>query len=341
MTAATLETKHVATEDVKRKLAEKIELFIFTYNRAPFLEETLRQLTQSPFSLCKITVVDNASTDGTDEVCRKYADVIQRFRHVKHRANLGCSANYLRAVEMSQGLYTWVLCDDDKFDFSKAGDVIEKILEGKLDLISVGVEGHNLRGGTLTTTRELALTQEYFLWHSFIPSLIFKTVHFDSKSLVDGYHNADTLLPHFPFVANMAEKNVTIYISREKVIRKGDNFGYAPLQFMVGWLRGSNKIEDPVLRRKCMSEVLSGKKFWLNTIFAILIETTFRKREVRREYRNFAAEARKFTPLLLLKIYMLLPLVLAPKSVHRFCWRKYEEYRARKNQRAPQYDADR
>jgi len=337
---ATAESPSV-DQEIKRQLAEKIELFIFTYNRGPFLEKTLAQLAASPFSLCQITVVDNASTDTTDQVCRAFADQVPRFRHVKHRANLGCSANYLRAVELARGLYTWVLCDDDRFDFSKAGDIIEKILEGRLDLISVGVHGHNLRAGTLTTTRRIALEQEYFLWHSFIASLIFKTEHFDSNNLVEGYHNADTLLPHFMFIANMAIKDVTIYVSKEKVISKGNNFGYAPLQFLVGWLKGCNKIPDRVLRRKCMSEVLGGLWFWRNTIFAILIETTFRKREVRKEYRNFAAEARKFNPWLLFKIYLLLPLVLAPKPVHRWCWAKFEAYRARQNQTAPQFDADR
>src|SRR5437868_1458481 len=109
------------SDDVKKQLARKIELFIFTYNRAPFLENTLRQLAESPFSECKITVVDNASTDGTTEICERAAKMIPQFRHVRHRANLGCSANYLRAVELAGSLYTWVLCDDDSFDFSKAG----------------------------------------------------------------------------------------------------------------------------------------------------------------------------------------------------------------------------
>jgi hypothetical protein len=110
---------------------------------------------------------------------------------------------------------------------------------------------------------------------------------------------------------------------------------------MVGWLKGCNKIPDRTLRKKCMSEVLGGVNFWRNTLFAILIETTFRKREVRKEFSNFAAEARKYTPLLLLKIYCFLPLVLAPKSVHHWAWRKYEVYRAKKNQQAPKFDADR
>ena len=331
----------IFSDDVKRRLAERIELYIFTYNRGPFLEETLKTLSTSPFAECLITVVDNHSTDSTQEVCGRYSTILKKFRTVRHRANLGCSANYLRAVELASSTYTWILADDDRLDFTRAGDIIEKILEGEVDLISVGTEGHNLRGGTYGTTREVALSQEYFLWHSFIPSLIFKTEHFDSENLIEGYHNADTLLPHFMFVANMAVKNVTIYISKEKVFSKGNNFGYAPLQFLTGWLKGCNKIQDGVLRRKCMSEVLGGTNFWRNTIFAILIETTFRKSEVRREYSYYMAEARKFTPLLLLKIMSLLPLVWAPKSIHRFCWNKYENYRAKLQQGPPQFDGDR
>lgn len=90
-----------------------------------------------------------------------------------------------------------------------------------------------------------------------------------------------------------------------------------------------------------MSEVLGGMHFWRNSIFAILIETNFRKREVRKEFSYFMAEARKFTPMLLLKIMLLLPLVWAPKSVHRYCWQKYEKYRAKLQQRTPQFDGNR
>lgn len=331
----------LSPESVEGRLASRMELAIFTYNRAAFLRSTLEQLSTSPFRLCRITVQDNASTDGSELVCGEFQKLLPGLRVHRNRKNLGCSANYLKAVEVMEAEYTWVLCDDDTFDWSKIDDVVEKILEGKLDLISIGVNGHDLAPGTLTRTRELALTQKFFLWHSFIPALIFRTKYFDSNCLMEGYHNADTLLPHFAFNASLAIQNLTIYISKEKAITKSNNFGYAPIQFLWGWLRASNKIPDKELRKKALSEVFSGMHFWKTAIFAVLIETTFRKKEVRQEYSTFLAEARHRTPWILFKACLLLPLVLAPKSVHRACWTKYEAYRRKQSQEAPKFDGDR
>jgi glycosyltransferase involved in cell wall biosynthesis len=324
-----------------RMLAERLQIFIFTYNRAGCLEKTLQQLERSPFALCTITVLDNGSSDATPQVCERYRGRLADLKAVRHRKNIGCSANYLRAVEMAERRYTWILCDDDTFDWSRCEDIIEKIEEGKVDLISVGTETHDFRPGTLTSTRECALTQKYFLWHTFIPSLIFKTEHFDSDNLIEGYHIADTLLPHFLFVANMASKDATIYISRQKVIKKANTVGYAPIQFLVGWVKACSRIRDPELRRKALNEVMGGLAFYHHAIFAILIETTYRSSEVRQEYRNLAAETRKANPLLLFKVYSLLPLVWAPKAVHRYCWKVYSSYRERRNQAPPVFDGHR
>lgn len=57
--------------------------------------------------------------------------------------NIGASANYLRALENSTSIYTWILCDDDIFDFSSLPQLLELIEEEKADLFFVG--GHENR----------------------------------------------------------------------------------------------------------------------------------------------------------------------------------------------------
>ena len=54
---------------------EKLDIFLITYNRAPYLKRTLEQIfsAESPVKDFPITIIDNNSTDGT-------ADVIKNFQ---------------------------------------------------------------------------------------------------------------------------------------------------------------------------------------------------------------------------------------------------------------------
>src|SRR4051812_15580028 len=97
-----------------------LEIFIFTYNRAESLKRTLLQLAAEPVRSCRITVLDNHSTDATPEVCTGARNFLPNLRHIRHSKNIGGLANYLRAIEVAEAKYTWVICDDDSFDFTKA-----------------------------------------------------------------------------------------------------------------------------------------------------------------------------------------------------------------------------
>jgi glycosyltransferase involved in cell wall biosynthesis len=99
-------------------LEEDLEILLITYDRAKDLEKTLNQVLNSPFKNCKITVIDNCSPDDTPQVCAYFQKLFSNLEIIRHKKNIGSSPNYLRAVELSSSNYTWVLCDDDTFDFS-------------------------------------------------------------------------------------------------------------------------------------------------------------------------------------------------------------------------------
>lgn len=57
--------------------------------------------------------MNNASTDGTLSVYEKYKEKFPALLIITNPYNIGASANYLRALENSTSIYTWILCDDD------------------------------------------------------------------------------------------------------------------------------------------------------------------------------------------------------------------------------------
>jgi glycosyltransferase involved in cell wall biosynthesis len=320
---------------------DQLEIFIFTYNRAESLRRTLAEFSGEPIRNCRLTVLDNCSTDNTPEVCAAAKTANPNLHVVRHPRNIGGLANYLRGIELARAKYTWVICDDDSFDFSKAVDVFEEIERGETDVISVGVNGHVLPANTRGGLYNFSLQHPFFWSHSFVPSMIFRTELFDGDCLRGGYENIDTMFPHFPFLIRLAEDNRSVYVSREKVITKSNNVGYSTFRFMAGWLKSCRRFKSTELRRKVTGEVFSGESFIKTVIFSLLMERQFRPNQFRREYRELRSEAARTDRLIWLKLWMFSSLLMAPGFVHQIFWKKYERYRERKGAVVPNFDEER
>ncbi|MBC2770600.1 glycosyltransferase family 2 protein [Pusillimonas minor] len=73
------------------------------------IESVLRQ-TLTDFEL---VISDNCSTDGTSEICRRYADQDARIRYTRQTDNIGASPNFRYVLEQARGRYfTWAAADD-------------------------------------------------------------------------------------------------------------------------------------------------------------------------------------------------------------------------------------
>lgn len=120
-------------------LKEKIQIMLITYNRKRKLKYNLDSILadDSPIKTFGITILDNASCDGTSELIEEYCKKHPNLKHIKHSINIGGNANISRAYEMgaSSGKdYVWVLCDDDRYDFSNWFEV-EHLAKENTDII--------------------------------------------------------------------------------------------------------------------------------------------------------------------------------------------------------------
>jgi glycosyltransferase involved in cell wall biosynthesis len=65
----------------------------------------------------QVVISDNASTDGTEELCRAYAAQDGRVRYERHAVNRGPTPNFNWLFEqLAQGEYAQLLADDDWLD---------------------------------------------------------------------------------------------------------------------------------------------------------------------------------------------------------------------------------
>lgn len=94
-------------------VSPRISIGLPVYNGARFLTETLDSLLSQTFEDFELLISDNASADGTEELCRAYASKDDRIRYVRNRENLGAAANYNRVFELSSAEYfKWAAADD-------------------------------------------------------------------------------------------------------------------------------------------------------------------------------------------------------------------------------------
>ena len=83
------------------------------YNGERFLEEALDSLLTQTYTDFELIISDNASTDGTEEICRRYAAKDQRIRYNRNANNIGIGRNFNHVFELSTGFYfKWASADD-------------------------------------------------------------------------------------------------------------------------------------------------------------------------------------------------------------------------------------
>src|SRR5688572_4568925 len=83
------------------------------YNSERYLRQTFDALLAQTFGDFELIVADNASTDGTEAICREYAAGDSRIRYYRSGVNVGAAQNYRRVFELATGEYfKWHASDD-------------------------------------------------------------------------------------------------------------------------------------------------------------------------------------------------------------------------------------
>lgn len=83
------------------------------YNGERFIRQALDSLLGQDYGNFELIISDNASMDGTREICVEYAARDERIRYYRNERNMGAAWNFNRVFELSSGEYfTWASHDD-------------------------------------------------------------------------------------------------------------------------------------------------------------------------------------------------------------------------------------
>lgn len=91
----------------------KVSVGVPVYNGASLIRESLNCIVNQSFRDIEIIISDNASTDGTSEICAEFAARDSRVRHIRHETTSGPMENFLFVRDQTTAPYfMWRAYDD-------------------------------------------------------------------------------------------------------------------------------------------------------------------------------------------------------------------------------------
>ncbi len=92
---------------------KKISVGLPVYNGANYLAAAIESILGQTYPDFELVISDNASSDGTADICQAYARRDGRIRYIRQPRNIGAAANYNIVAEMSESPYfKWAAHDD-------------------------------------------------------------------------------------------------------------------------------------------------------------------------------------------------------------------------------------
>lgn len=89
----------------------KVSVLIAVYNAEQFVANTIKSILEQTYTDFEIIIINDASTDRTEEKVLSFAD--PRIRYYKNNANMGISATRNQLIALSEGEYLAIMDHDD------------------------------------------------------------------------------------------------------------------------------------------------------------------------------------------------------------------------------------
>lgn len=91
----------------------KISVGMPVYNGERFVAESIESVLSQTEGDFELIIADNASTDGTESICKDFAVRDERIRYVRNTSNIGAAGNYNLLLDLARGeFFRWSNADD-------------------------------------------------------------------------------------------------------------------------------------------------------------------------------------------------------------------------------------
>lgn len=245
-----------------------ISVIIPIYNGRDTLAAAVESVLAQTLSDYEIILIDDASTDGSYDLCAEYAAADKRISVIRngHNSFVGFSRN--RGIEKASGEYIYFLdCDDilySKEVFQKAMDIGAAACEGGADIIASLVRlesGGKRKNGKIRSAADLFIFSPYLSQSFYKKSIIYRLFSIERKTAEDCewlFYNLPSAqsiaVAPFPFYVYTRgrEGSLTTRMKKEYIAPTVDTF--------IGMYRGENpfpKRDRRRVQRYCADALIS------------------------------------------------------------------------------------
>lgn len=183
-----------------------VSIVIPVYNVEPYLRECLDSVVSQSYKNLEILIVDDASTDGSYEICNEYAQRDERIRLFKNEVNRGLSVTRNIALDNAHGDYIGFVDSDDFIDTNMYDIMVKRLEADNSDMVMCNYfwtdesgkktshyvsfnRGRKLRG--VEKIRENVLTINNCVWDKLFKKHLFENIRFP-----EGRYYEDIFIMH-------------------------------------------------------------------------------------------------------------------------------------------------
>ena len=121
-----------------REANEKISVIVPVYNVEAYLSACMESLIGQSYKNLEIILVNDGSTDSSDEICREYAGRDDRIRIIT-QDNQGLSAARNTGLDHATGDYVFFCDSDDSLSNDALEKLINKAADDNSDIVACGI----------------------------------------------------------------------------------------------------------------------------------------------------------------------------------------------------------
>lgn len=111
-----------------------ISVIIPAYNIEQYIGKCVESVIKQSYTEMEVILVDDGSTDGTSEICDKYAIKDDRIK-VIHRKNGGLSAARNSGIDAARGKYLYFVDGDDMIHIDCIGNMVRLMKQEDCDIV--------------------------------------------------------------------------------------------------------------------------------------------------------------------------------------------------------------
>jgi glycosyltransferase involved in cell wall biosynthesis len=279
-----------------------LSIVIPTYNRAEFLDYSL----EVHIPICKdyniqIFISDNASTDNTENVVKKWMKEYEHLHYNKNEINIGPDGNFEKALKFPDTKYIWLLSDTYQLPSNGVEYLLDTINNTK---INFDVIVFNLANIIKLPTKNYQNHND--LLHDLGAIMTCAAINVYNKKIIDNadfsrYYNSSFIQTGIIFEA-ISRGNFLIHWAGEysvsgleKITLKKTNWSYTAKAFEIGCEKWTNfvmslppsyKLEN---KMKCIMDF--GKVSGIFTIKGLVLRrmiNIYNLKEYLRNYKIFS-----------------------------------------------------